>query len=238
MRLGMAWAVLTLAAAAAGPVVLAVLLSPVAALAAAQTAFSWRRRPRRPAVAVAAAGAGLVAASSTLGLRAVIVAVLLVTALLVLARAVAPSGRGRPGRAAPELTGLIAVGAGLAAASPVLLRSDGLVPAFVMLSFAHVYDAGAYVVGTGARSPWEGTAAGVASIAAVTLAAAAVLVPPFRGFSPWLLGGLAALVTPLGPAAATAILGDKRRRTPALRRLDSLLVLAPVWTLAAALMLD
>ncbi|MGH9178090.1 MAG: hypothetical protein ACRD0N_06005, partial [Acidimicrobiales bacterium] len=159
-------------------------------------------------------------------------------AVLVVALVVAGSLAGGPQHADPRLTLLIAATSGLAGAAPVLLLESGLVPVFVLLALVSVHDASVYVVGTGANNAWEGTAAGVASMAAVTLAVAAVLVPPFRGASPWVLGALAAVLVPLGPYLGSALLGDRRLRVPALRRLDSMLVVAPVWCLVAALILE
>lgn len=235
VRLGLAWAAVTMLAAMAGPVALAMVIAPVAALAAAQAARSWRRRRRRAAAPVSAGGAGLMVIAAIVGLPAVAVVAVLVAGLLVVTRLTAAQS---PGRADPFLTGGIALAWGLAGAAPVLLRSDGFIPVFVLLGLVHVYDSSAYVVGTGADGPWEGPAAGVASIAAVTLAVAAVLSPPFRGASPWLFGLLAAALTPLGQIAASELVGDRRARVPVVRRLDSLLVVGPVWAVATALTLN
>ena len=75
--------------------------------------------------------------------------------------------------------------------------------------------------------------AGVASVVCVSLFVA-VLVPSLSGASPFLLGLLAGALAPLGPLAASAILGDRSADAPALRRLDSLLLLGPIWALSAA----
>jgi hypothetical protein len=64
-----------------------------------------------------------------------------------------------------------------------------------------------------------------------------VFVPPFSGASPWLLGLLAAALAPFGPLVGTLLLGEREARAPALRRLDSLLVLGPVWAAAALVLL-
>ncbi|MBA3654970.1 MAG: hypothetical protein H0W70_12350 [Actinobacteria bacterium] len=141
--------------------------------------------------------------------------------------------RSDPARSAPAVTVAIALAFGLAAAAPVLVRRLGLVEVIFLLGLVGVYDASAFLVGTGATRPWEGPVAGVAFMFAVTLAAAAVFVPPFDGVSPWLLGALAAATAPLGPAAADKLLGDGNARTPAVRRLDSLLVLGPLWAALA-----
>jgi hypothetical protein len=58
-------------------------------------------------------------------------------------------------------------------------------------------------------------------------------VPKFPPTAPFVLGGLAAVLAPLGPPAATRLLGDRDAKAPALRRLDSLLVVGPVWACAA-----
>lgn len=231
-RLGVVWFAVSMAALAAGPVGVVLLLAPCAALAALQAVRSRRAHPR-PSAPVAGAGAALLVVAAAAGPVAVgVVAVVLVGTV------VAGVVVGGVTRVEPTVT-LVAAGViGLAAAAPVLLLQEGLVPVLVLLTYAAVYDASAYVVGTGAGSAWEGPAAGAASIVAVTLGVAAVLVPPFRGASPWILGGIAIVLAPLGPYAASALMGNRRANVPALRRIDSLIVLAPVWCLAAALLLD
>ena len=231
-RLGVIWAVLAFTAVLAGPLWVAVLLAPVAGVAATQAAASWRRRPRRPAPLLAGTGAALVTLAAAGG-PLVVAVVLTLVAVAVVGNAMVPGGR----HADPVLTLAIAGAVGLACCALVLLRRDGVIPALVLLAFASVHDASAYVVGSGAATPWEGPAAGAASIGAVTLAVAAVFVPPFRGATPWLLGLLAAVLAPLGPYVGSALLGERRARVPALRRLDSLLLLGPLWALAAAQLL-
>lgn len=231
-RLGVVWFVLTVMALTAGRVGLVVLLAPCAGLAALQAVRSRRTHPR-PSAPVAGAGAALLVVAAAAGPLAVgLVLVLLVGT--VAAGVVVGGSR----KVEPVLTLVAAAVIGMAAASPVLLLHDGIVPVFVLMTFAAVHDASAYVVGTGARGAWEGPAAGAASIAAVTLAVAAVLVPPFRGATPWLLGGLAVVLAPMGPYVASALMGDRGANVPALRRIDSLLVLAPVWCAVAAVVLE
>jgi hypothetical protein len=232
-RLGLVWAAVTAAAAVAGVVPLGAWLAAVTGLAGMQAARARRRRLHRPSVLGAGLGASAVTLAATAGTGpvAVVAAAVLVAAPLL---TVVGGGRGTDA-VATTVTALMVGGAG---ASLVLVRAMGLVPALVLLSYAMAYDASNYVVGSGASSFWEGPASGVAAIGAVTLAVAAVLVPPFRGPSPWLLGGLAAVLAPLGPAVGTALVADPQARVPALRRVDSLLLLAPLWSLAAAFLLD
>ena len=134
------------------------------------------------------------------------------------------------------LTVLVALAVGLAAAAPVLLRGLGLAAPLALLAFAAAHDMGAYLVGTGATATWEGPVAGIAAVACVTLFVA-VLVPSFTGAGSFALGVVAGTLAPLGPLAASALLGDRSAPAPALRRLDSLLLMGPVWAWVAAALL-
>lgn len=240
VRLGVLWAVVTVALAVAGPVWLAVWLAAVASVAAAQAARSWRAAPARPIPELALAAPAAMTLAALAGPLALAAASLAVAAAAFGWEPVrAVLGRYRPGsRTSATRTLAVAAPIGLAAASVVLVRGQGLTEALVLLAMAAAYDAAAYVVGVGAPSAWEGAAAGVASVASTSLAVAAVLVPPFRGASPWVLGGAAAALAPLGPYWGAALLGDRAARAPALRRLDSLLFLAPVWAALAALLVS
>ena len=239
MRFGVLWAALLLPALFGGPAWMAVLFAPVAAVAARQACRSRREATRPPIDGIATAGAALLVAGAVFGFVGLIAAAALTAvAAVALGRAVEArhrTGKVHASRSVAWTLGLAAV-PGLAGAGPVLLRSisgHGAVPALALCTYALVYDASSFLMAAGSPRRWEGPIAGVASIGAVTLAVAAILVPPFRGASPWALGAAAALLTPLGPIAATAILGDSRTPLSALRRLDSLIVLGPVWAVLA-----
>jgi hypothetical protein len=128
---------------------------------------------------------------------------------------------------------LIGVATGTAAASVVATRDLGMNPTFFLLACTAVYDVGAYLIGTGAAAAWEGPAAGMVGIVPVSVLASVLLVPPFPGGGPILLGFLAVALVPLGPLLATALVGDRELDAPGLRRLDSLLLLGPTWAWAA-----
>ena len=233
-RLGLAWATVTVGLTVAGPGWLAAWLAVAGLVAATQTSAVWRKRGERP-LALAAGGiaAGIPLAAS-LGIEVVngvVVAGLLVTFV---GRLLAPTKA--PSRDI-ALTLVIGVAVGLAAASPVLMRHAGITPALLLLGFAAVYDASAYLVGTGAASAWEGPAAGVAAFVPLTIFAAVILIPPFSAGEPLVLGLVAAALAPIGPLAGSALLGDGAVDAPGLRRLDSLLVLGPVWTWCALIFL-
>ncbi len=225
-RLGLAWAGATLGLTVAGPAWLGGWLAMAAFVGGAQACRVWRRRGERP-VALAAAGiaAGLpIAASFDVGAMLGVVAAGVVATLV--------SRLARPTRAPSRdvaLTLALGVPIGLAAAAPVLVRHTGIAAAVLLLAIVCVYDAGAYLVGTGASSAWEGPAAGVAGLIPLTILAEVVLIPPFAGAQPLFLGILGAVLAPAGPVAASALLGDRNGHAPALRRLDSLLLLGPLW---------
>ena len=234
--LGIVWASLTAAALLAGPVVLGLWFAVVAGLAAVQAAWSWKRHPSRRPVPPAAGAAALLsvlgACFGPLGFAAASLAGLVGAATWATVVATRRSGADAPGGDVIFTLACAAVPAA-AAAGPVLLRGHGLVAALVLVIYALVHDASAFLIGAGARRPWEGPLAGVASIASVTLAVAAIF-PQFKGASPWELGILAAVLTPLGPVVSGFVVGSRRARIPALRRLDSLVLLGPIWALAAS----
>jgi hypothetical protein len=178
-------------------------------------------------VAVSGAAGGQV-----LGVTALVVIVAVMA--IVAGAEILGSRPGSHGRLDPVRTAAVAVAVGLAAGAPVAARSWGLVDGLVLLTVVGMYDAAAYLVGTGASSLWEGPAAGVATIGALTLGVAAIFDPPFRGADPWVLGGLAAMLAPFGPPASSWLLGDRQARVPVLRRLDSLILVGPAWLAVAA----
>ena len=230
-RLGLAWAVVVTGATLLGPGWLAVWMAVAAFVAASQTAMVWLARKERPLPAFAAATAAALALAAVSGVRAMNAVVVVAVVATLVARLAAPTRA--PSRDV-ALTLVIGIAVGLAAASPVLLRDLGIHAPLFLLAIVAAYDASAYLVGTGASAHWEGPAAGVAAIIPLTMFAGIVLVPPFHGFAPLLLGALGALLAPFGPVAASALLGDATASAPALRRLDSLLVLGPVWAWCAA----
>jgi hypothetical protein len=254
VRIGVAWFVVLLATCAPGPPpwALAVLLAAVAGVAAAQTGRAHvaeratRRRSPLPLVAALVA-AGVVAASAA-GPQVLGAAILLAVATTAAAVAsgllpAVPAPRAAGGMApaaAPGLAGqLDAVGTAircwlfvsLAAAAPVLIARAEIGRTIVLLFLVAAYDVGDYLVGSASANAVEGPLAGTIGVVVMTFAAAVVDPPGFGSGQVWAFGLLAALLCPLGPLAASAILPRAGSFAPALRRLDSLLVVGPVWLL-------
>jgi len=236
ITLGLAWAVAVGLSLVVGPVLFALLLGTVAALAASQTARTWRRaRPPRAPLAPAALAATAVVALGALLPTPGFVAVAVLAAIGAAAWAVSDAVHhgGRPAPVDVLLTVACAAVPAAAVAGPILLRRHGLESALVLMAYALVYDAGSWTMGSGSRHRWLGPLAGIACIGSVTIAVAA-FAPQFRGNSPWELGVLAAVLAPLGPPAASLVVGDRRVPVRALRRLDSLVLLGPIWAIAAS----
>lgn len=228
VRLGLAWGTLTMVLLAAVPAAFAIVVAVAAMAAAGQAVSSWRRQPVRPWRPVAVIGAWLLPLSAAAGW----VGPLLVSVLIV---AAAVAGRRLLGQDDARLTSAIPLAVGLPAAGLLVLRAEvGVVAALVLLGMLHLWDASAFVVGSGTQHRWEAHLAASATIAAASLFVAGVLVPPFRGLSPAILGAVAVITAPLGPYVATLLIGDRTKRAPALRRLDVLVVAVPVWGVAAA----
>lgn len=230
-RLGLVWAAVTSLVLLAGPLPLALWLGIGAGLAAAQAVRAWVARHEKvltPWIILAAVGLPVAA---VWGLTPVWVTALVVLAGMLGTRALLPS---RDPIREVGVSLAIGFGIGLAAAAPVYLRGENLAAPLFLLACVAAYDAGAYLVGTGAKSAWEGPAGGVAALIPLTIMASVVLEPPLAGAVPLLLGLMAAVLAPLGPLAASALLGDRDASAPALRRLDSLLLLGPAWWLVAA----
>lgn len=238
------WAGVTLGALLAGPVWLAGWLAVVAAMAAGSASRSWGTavmmqrlgHNRRTRVQPPAALAALLAAAITVaGLAGgLVVAVVAATVVVALVAAATFGPLGQPGVARRVV---IVLGPGLAGSGLVMARAQGLAVGLVLAGMVTVFDSSNYLIGTGAPNRWEGSVAGGASIAALTLFVAAVLVPPFTGASPWLLGAGVALLAPLGPVLARWVAGDPAAPVPALRRLDSLFLAGPAWAAGVALLL-
>lgn len=249
VRWGLVWFFATVTAAVASRVLLAGVMALAAGLAADQVlrlrdeddvaatggrAGGLLSDPRRLPAMVAAAALPLAAAAGGDTLAAALPAVAVV---ILVQRVCTSADQPAHARAVPDVSIalLVAVGLGLAAAGPVLAHGFGAQAAVVVLLLVCAYDAGDYLIGSGSSTHWEGPAAGVVAIAVVTFAISVVPLEPLDAKATWALGALTALLAPLGPPAASLLVGSGRRPARHLRRLDSLLVLGPVVPYALAL---
>jgi hypothetical protein len=231
VRLGLLWFVVLIGTVALGGWALGLVLAAVAGAAGSQTAAAWRGAGRRPNQLVAGLGAlalPLAAAvgTATLGLAVVVVSV----AAVVLASG--DPRRRLPVLADAGLTVQCAVPVGLAGAALVVVQRLEIGAAFSLVLLICAYDVGDFLVGTGSSSPVEGPISGIVAVLVVAFAIAVFAFPPFDFASAWVFGGMAAALCPLGQVVATAIVPSPDARTPALRRVDSLLLVGPLWAFA------
>jgi hypothetical protein len=228
VRLGVFWFVLAVGSAVLGVVAVAMLFGLVAAAAGLQASAAWRRAGRRTNQIVAGAGALALAFAATLGIGLTGLAALVFVGTAFAAAVVVPSRR-MPPVVAAAITVRCGFFVGLAAASAVFLArtdSGALITLVVLVSG---FEVGDYLVGTGAATAVEGPIAGIAAVVVLTFAVAVFQFPPFDGTSAWVFGGLAAVLAPLGRFVAPVLVPPGAERVPALRRLDSYLLAAPVW---------
>lgn len=253
IRLGVTWFAAAVASAAFAVPLFAVLLGVAAGLAADQvvqlraaggavpepsTEAGRRRRlrrlladPRRLPAALGAASLPLAAAAGT----DVLAGALLAIPLAVLVFRLADPGAAPLAEAALAIAASVAFG--LAAAGPVLLARLGPAAAVVLVVLVSVWDAGDYLVGSGAKRVWEGPLAGIAAVAVFAFAASVVPVEPLDAGAALVLGGTCVFLAPFGPPTASLLMGDGGLPARCVRRLDSLLVVGPIapWILAVYL---
>jgi hypothetical protein len=121
--------------------------------------------------------------------------------------------------------------------SMVLLARLDQGSAIALLLLVSAYETGDYLVGSGAHNPYEGPAAGLSSIVVVTFIVSTLPISALSFGEAWLFGGLVAILAPLGQLFASALLPSAATPASALRRLDSLLLAAPVWCVGVGLVL-
>ncbi len=231
IRLGVLWVVLVVASLAIEslrPYGLATLYAVVAGAAALQVVDAWHTVRTGADRWVAALGASCLPVLATMGVRPLGAALL---GIVVVAIAAAAQGHEQemPLLAAAGHTVLAAGVCGGSVAALVLLADYEIGAVIVLLVFLMVYDASDYLVGSGATNGVEGPVAGGVFIAAVTALFVVTKVPPFHGVDIVSFAMLAIVACPAGQLLASAMLPRADARAPALRRLDSLLIVAPAW---------
>jgi hypothetical protein len=232
VRLGVAWFVGAMVATAISPVTTAVVLGVGAGLAGRQIAQAWGARSWQPEVAAGIAALPVLAA--LLGTPGVVVAAALGLVVAV-GVAFAPDGARFPGGAGKTATvGILAAALvpAVGAACVVLVRAHSIVAALVLIGIASAYEMADFIVGSGAGNPIEGPLAGVTTATLLALPLSIVLVEPYNTVGISLLV-FTAVACPVGQLLASAVLPGAGAHAPALRRIDTLLLLAPVWAAAA-----
>lgn len=231
VRLGIAWFLLVMVGMAFGTYGVAVVYGAAAAIAAYQSARCWRRRkPNRPDPHVAAAIAAVLPVAASISTGALGFAVLACVGFALFRAGVEIR---IPPIATAARTLQCSLWVGGAAAGVVATHRFEPWAAFALVLAASAYETGDYLVGSGARSALEGPVAGAVAVIVVQFAVAAVGLPPFEIENGVAFAVLAAVLCPLGQLLGSLVLPSAGAPASALRRLDSLLLLAPVWAVAA-----
>jgi hypothetical protein len=247
LTLGFLWGLLIFAAVNLGTFETAVLLVPVAGLAAATAVKAAPGGPARrgkkkggrrvPAAVpvVMSASVGALLPLAALGGPVVAVAALILLGGAGSALLVASAPRASAIALARSILSFLSPA--VAALSVVLARGQGANEAAALVAAICAYDAGSFLMGnarTAVGGPL-GVASGAVSVAVVALFVAALMDPPFSGHRPWILFGAIVLLAPLGVALTDRV--DRGIRLPAVRRLDSLVLAGPAWVICVAFVL-
>jgi hypothetical protein len=235
VRLGIAWFVVAFAALVGGPLSTAVVYGLTAAIAAAQAARSWRRLGFRINEIVAAAGAGAIALGAVLGSGGMGAGLI---GAAIAAYAAAASDRKSSNRAIANagMTLRCALFPGVAAGSMVLLLRLDVGASIALLLLVSAYEIGDFLYGSGASNAIEGPLAGIAAMGVMTFIVSGFPVTSLDVREALVVCGITMLAAPLGQLLASAILPRAGAPASGLRRLDSLLLAAPIWAYSVGIL--
>lgn len=240
VRLGVLWALVLVGSIAYHPLrpyALALVMAVTAAMAAGQVVSARRGDHRSVDRRVAELGASALPVVAVLGAGYLGAGLVIVVFAASVVAMVSPEpGRPRLGRIG--LTAGSAVLCGGAAASVVLVAHDEIGAVVVLFTYVLLYDASDFVIGSGASNAIEGPLAGALIAIPVTAIFALLDVPPFHGADVWVFALVTMLACPAGQMLASAVLPSAATPAPALRRLDSLLLAAPLWAVVLGLYLS
>lgn len=233
--LALLWVAALVGALWLGAWAVAVVFGAVGSVAALQTMRAWERAGVWSVQAVVGGGPFVVVLASLVGLQWAGLALLAVVVLAVVGAIVVPRRGGVVLSAGMTLRCVIAPA--VVGVAVVGLYDAGWAVALMVLALAAGYDVGAHVWGGEGSDAFLGRLVGVLTVVVGTLAFSAVhTVFELEPFGPtaaiWVFGGLAATLCPLGPMVASLVLPSADAHAPALRRIDSLIVAAPVWLVA------
>lgn len=234
VSLGVAWFIAAMGALALGWAPLALLFGVAAGWAAMEVAGRAWQAGQGADRWVAGLGAGAIGAAGAAG-SGLLGGAILVVILAALVVAVVGTEAREDVVPVAGATVLAAVPFGLAAACVLLTRDLGIGAAVVLILFVSVYEAGDFLIGSGAQNSLEGPLVGILTVALTGALVAVLQVPPFDGVPAFAFAAMAAVACPVGQLACSALLPAPDARAPSARRLDSLLVLAPVWAFTSGL---
>lgn len=231
VRLGVVWFVAQLVGVGAGGPGIALVMAVTCAAAAAHTLRTWRVQGRDTDPTTALVATAVVVTAALFGPRVMGVAMLLLVAGG-LGLVVQQSGGDITPPAVLAKAGLwlqSSLAPALAGGCMVLLVEREPFAAMALIVIVAAFDCGDYLIGSGSSNVVEGPVAGAAAVVVTTLAIASFGLLPFETTGAIVFGSLVAVLAPAGQYLATGMLPHSRSFAPALRRIDSLLLVAPLW---------
>jgi hypothetical protein len=234
VRLGVLWFLANVAGLAVGLELMTPLWAVTAGIAGLQASRAWRKAGVRAHRAVGGAGAALIAAAAAVSVGFLGIAILLVVAASYYMALIDLKG-GKP-ILQSSYTLQCALFPGLAAAGVLTTLRFDLIAAAGLILLVSAYESGDFLIGSGARWKWEGPVVGMVAAMVMVFAISTLRLPPFVLPDSLWLGGLVAVLAPIGQLAGSALLPSASARAPAVRRLDSMLVLAPVWAVVSGIL--
>ena len=119
--------------------------------------------------------------------------------------------------------------AGIAAGSLVALRDVAPGAILLLIALVSAYEVGDFLIGSGSSNAVEGPVSGLVALGLVAFVFWIVPPRPFTTTSVVLFAALAGVCCPLGQIVAAGLLPRGSAWAPALRRIDSYLLAAPLW---------
>ena len=242
MLFGVVWFGLLVGASLAGSWGLALLFGLLGALGALQAGVAWRSaraRMNQPLAALIALDAVEVVVAFHIRVLALSIVVAVIAAV-VLGESMGKPTVASGGAVANNLvvasaTLRVGLPLGFGGAAVVQLERIDLMAMVLLVMVVSVYDCGHFLLGTTLRGRFAGVWAGLAGQAVVLFSTLTMNPDPFTSDgSVALVVVLAALSCPLGQWLGSWMLPSAAAKAPALRRLDSWLIAAPVvWACAA-----
>ena len=221
---------------AVSSVAVAVVASSVAALAGLQTGFAWFPKLSAPRAWTAGA-AFLSGVAGFYGPWGVMIGLVLGLLILVVYVILYRGHRRQPLQLFDVLL-RSAIPVGLAASSLAALGFRNLPALIALILLVSAYEVGDYLVGTGAMNAVEGPMGGLISLSVVAFFLFLIEPDPFSSETILMFVAVTAIACVAGQYVASALLPRGNAWAPALRRLDSYLLAAPVWLLLLVLLPD
>lgn len=230
VSLGVAWFLALVVPAQFAPRLVVVVVVPVAVLAALQTGHAWSHQELSDK-RVAASVAGAVTISAWFGALGLGVATLAGVAVLGLSSFLSAGSVLSTQVRLTEILVRTALPVAVAAGALFVLATEATSAFVSLVLLVSAYEVGDFVVGTGSANAIEGPIAGLAALCLVGVGLYLILPDPFTNLTMPIFAGIAGVCAPLGQLAGSAVLPRGDAWAPALRRLDSYLVSAPLWLL-------